>query len=215
MQEKEQQLIIEALLFASPEPLTQQQVNLVFESDPPRLKTVVEALREKYEQGGHAFEIIAVAGGYQITSKPEYEVWIRRLLKGSGRLLLSSAALETLAIVAYKQPLSRYEIEAIRGVDCSGVLKTLLSRGLIRIKGRDKGPGRPLLYGTTERFLENFGLAKLSDLPKLKEISELMGSAENQEKFQMGIFSGEASDAPPESEGENLTETTEPDQNGA
>ncbi len=215
MQEKEQQLIIEALLFASPEPLTQQQVNLVFESDPPQLKTVVEALQEKYSQGGHAFEIQAVAGGYQITSKPAYEVWIRRLLKGSGRLLLSSAALETLAIVAYKQPLSRYEIEAIRGVDCSGVLKTLLSRGLIKIKGRDKGPGRPLLYGTTDRFLENFGLARLSDLPKLKEISELMGSAETREKFQMGIFSGEDPDAQSKNEEENTSETAEPNREGA
>jgi segregation and condensation protein B len=188
MQESEQTRIIEALLFAAPEPLTQRQVNLVFETDPPRLKTVVATLQKKYEQEGHAFEIQAVAGGYQLVTKKEYGTFIRRLLKKSGRLVLSQAALETLAIVAYKQPLNRFEIEAIRGVDCSHILKTLLSRGLVAIKGRDQGPGRPLLYGTTDRFLQYFGLQSLSDLPRLREIADLIGEKTGTEE-QVALFS--------------------------
>lgn len=118
-------------------------------------------------------EIQEVAGGYQITTRAEYETWVRRLLNKSGKLTLSQAALETLAIIAYKQPVNRFEIEAVRGVDCSGVLKTVLDRNLIKIKGRDEGPGRPLLYATTDTFLEYFGLNRISDMPKLKEIIEL------------------------------------------
>ena len=104
----------------------------------------------------------------------KFEYFIRRMLNKSGRLTLSPAALDSLAIIAYKQPIGRYEIEAIRGVDSSGVLKTLLTRNLIIIKGRDSGPGRPLLYQTTVKFLEHFGLNRISDMPKLKEITDLM-----------------------------------------
>ena len=174
MQKKEQIQIIEALLFASPEPLSQKRINLVFDSDPPNLKQIVEELNNDYASIGRAFEIETVAGGFQLISKKEYETWIRRLIAKSGKLILSPAALDTLAIIAYKQPVGRYEIEAVRGVDSSGVIKTLLNRNLVRIKGRDSGPGRPLLYQTTDKFLEHFGLNRLSDLPKLKEISELV-----------------------------------------
>ena len=174
MQDTEIRKIIEALLFASPEPLTQTKVNGVFDPDTPNLKEVVEELNEQYAQGNHAFKIQQVAGGFQLVSRQEYEHFIRRMLNKSGRLTLSSAALDTLAIIAYKQPIGRYEVEAIRGVDSSGVLKTLLNRSLIKIKGRDSGPGRPLLYQTTDKFLEHFGLNRLSDMPKLKEITELM-----------------------------------------
>ena len=174
MQDTEIRKIIEALLFASPEPLTQTKVNGVFDPDTPNLKEVVEELNEQYAQGNHAFKIQQVAGGFQLVSRQEYEHFIRRMLNKSGRLTLSSAALDTLSIIAYKQPVGRYEVEAIRGVDSSGVLKTLLNRNLIKIKGRDSGPGRPLLYQTTDKFLEHFGLNRLSDMPKLKEITELM-----------------------------------------
>ena len=174
MQDTDIRKIIEALLFASPEPLTQTKVNGVFDPDTPNLKEVVEELNEQYAQGNHAFKIQQVAGGFQLVSRQEYEHFIRRMLNKSGRLTLSSAALDTLAIIAYKQPVGRYEVEAIRGVDSSGVLKTLLNRNLIKIKGRDSGPGRPLLYQTTDKFLEHFGLNRLSDMPKLKEITELM-----------------------------------------
>ena len=174
MQDTEIRKIIEALLFASPDPLTQTKVNGIFDPDTPNLKEVIEGLNEQYAQEDHAFEINQVAGGYQLVSRREYENFIRRMLNKSSRLTLSTAALDSLAIIAYKQPMGRYEIEAIRGVDSSGVLKTLLNRNLIKIKGRDSGPGRPLLYQTTDKFLEHFGLNRLSDMPKLKEITELM-----------------------------------------
>ena len=174
MQDSEIRKITEALLFASPDPLTQTKVNGIFDPDTPNLKEVIEGLNEQYAQEDHAFEINQVAGGYQLVSRREYENFIRRMLNKSDRLTLSTAALDSLAIIAYKQPMGRYEIEAIRGVDSSGVLKTLLNRNLIKIKGRDSGPGRPLLYQTTDKFLEHFGLNRLSDMPKLKEITELM-----------------------------------------
>lgn len=174
MQDSEIRKIIEALLFASPEPLTQAKVNGIFNPDTPNLKEVVIQLNEQYVHDDHAFEINQIAGGYQLVSRQEYEHFIRKMLNKSGRLALSSAALDSLAIIAYKQPIGRYEVEAIRGVDSSGVLKTLLNRNLIKIKGRDSGPGRPLLYQTTDKFLEHFGLNRLSDMPKLKEITELM-----------------------------------------
>ena len=174
MQKSEIKNIIEALLFAAREPLTQLQVNNVFEPDTPNLKEIVDQLNKLYSKNENAFTINKVAGGFQIVSKKEYEYFINKLFKKSGRLKLSLAAMDSLAIIAYKQPISRYEVEAIRGVDSSGVLKTLLNHELIKIKGRDIGPGRPLLYKTTSKFLEYFGLNRISDMPKLKEISELI-----------------------------------------
>ena len=178
MQKKEIIKIVEALLFASPEPLTQLQLNSVIELDLvnpelTKLEIIIEELRSKYLENDNAFTIVQVASGYQIVSGSEYEVFIRRLLKKSGRLALTNASLETLAIVAYRQPVNRFEIESIRGVDSSGVLKTLLSKNLIKIKGRDQGPGRPLLYNTTDKYLEYFGLSNLSEMPKLSELVEL------------------------------------------
>jgi len=185
MQKKEIIKIVEALLFASPEPLTQAQLNSIIEPDLvdpdlTKLEIIIEDLRNKYLENDNAFTIVQVASGYQIVSRSEYEVFIRRLLRKSGRFALTNASLETLAIVAYRQPVNRYEIESIRGVDSSGVLKTLLSKNLIKIKGRDSGPGRPLLYNTTEKYLEYFGLSNLSEMPKLSELAELEKS-ESQE----------------------------------
>ena len=188
-EEQEELFIIEALLFASPHPLTQKHVNQIFENDPPRLNSVIEKLKEKYNRENHSFAIQTIAGGYQLNSRSEYDIWIRRLLNKTGKLYLSTAALESLAIIAYKQPVNRFEIESIRGVDCSGVLKTLLNKNLICIKGRDEGPGRPLLYGTTDDFLEAFGLGKISEIPKLKEIVELTENEELLNEMQVDIFS--------------------------
>ncbi len=186
MTKDEQIRIVEALLFATPESLTQQQINLVFDGDPPDVKEIADILNDKYSKNGHSFYIEAIANGFRLTSKPDYEIWIRRLLKKSGRLVLSQAALETLAIVAYKQPLNRFEVESIRGVDCSGVIKTLLTRQLIQIKGRDSSPGRPLLYSTTTKFLEYFGLNKISEIPKLNEMKDL--EEENPSDEQINAF---------------------------
>jgi len=168
--------IVEALLFASPEPLTQKKINTILNAETPNLKKVIYELNDKYIKGDHSFEIKSVAGGYQLVSKVQYEVYISRMLNRSSKISLSKASLDSLAIIAYKQPLGRHDIDAIRGVDSSGVLKNLLTKNLIKIKGRGSGPGRPLLYKTTEKFLEYFGINRISDLPKLKEISELVES---------------------------------------
>ena len=176
MQESEIKSIIEALLFASPEPLTQAKINGIFSPTSPNFKIIIEELNSQYNREGHSFEIRKVAGGYQLVSMDIYEPYIRKMLNKSGRISLSSASMDCLSIIAYKQPISRYEVEAIRGVDSSGVLKTLLNKNIIKIKGRGTGPGRPLLYQTTNVFLEYFGINRLSDLPKLKEITELMDS---------------------------------------
>lgn len=190
MQKSEIKNIIEALLFAAKDPLTQLQVNNVFEPDTPNLKEIIDQLNKQYSKNENAFTINKVAGGFQIVSKKEYEYFINKLFKKSGRLKLSLAAMDSLAIIAYKQPICRYEVEAIRGVDSSGVLKTLLNHELIKIKGRDVGPGRPLLYKTTSKFLEYFGLNRISDMPKLKEISELI-EADLSLEAQISVFKNE------------------------
>ena len=171
---KNAEQIIEALLFASPDPLTQKKINSIFDADPPVLAALIERLQKKYNKNGNAFEILSVAGGYQIRTRSEYDFFVRRLIAKTGQSHLSQAALETLSIIAYKQPISRLNIDSIRGVDCAGVIKTLLKKSLIKISGRDDSPGRPLIYKTTDTFLKSFGLNKLSDLPKLKEITELI-----------------------------------------
>ena len=191
MNKTEIKKIVEALLFASPEPLTQSKVNGIFSPDSPNLKKIIEQLNIQYNNEDHAFEIRQVSGGYQLVSSDVYEPYIRRMLNRAGRISLSSASMDSLSIIAYKQPISRYEIEAIRGVDSSGVLKTLLGKKLIKIKGRDNGPGRPLLYQTTNTFLEYFGINRLSDLPKLKEITELMDSDPNLGE-QIAVFENES-----------------------
>ena len=190
MQESEINNIIEALLFAAREPLTQTQINNVFEPETYNLDEIVILLNKQYTSNKNSFIINKVAGGYQIVSREEYNHFISKLLKKSNKLKLSMAAMDSLAIIAYKQPISRYEIEAIRGVDSSGVLKTLLNHELIKIKGRDVGPGRALLYKTTIKFLEYFGLNRLSDMPKLKEISELI-DADPSFGEQISVFQNE------------------------
>jgi len=174
MKTKEIDQIIEALLFANPSPINQAQLNQVFNSPVPSLKDSIKRLNNFYSKYEKPYSINSIAGGFQLATNSDYDIWIRRLLRKSNKLTLSSAALDALAIVAYKQPIGRYDIEAIRGVDSSGVIKTLLSRNLIKIKGRGDGPGRPLLYSTTKIFLEQFGINRISDMPKLKEVSELI-----------------------------------------
>ena len=176
MTDKELDQIIESLLFASSEPLSQTLLNKVFDSPTPSLKESIERLNEFYSLHERPYKINAIAGGFQLVTNSEFDTWISRLLGKSNKLILSAAALDTLAIIAYKQPIGKYDVEAIRGVDSSGVVKTLLSRNLIMIKGRGEGPGRPLLYSTTKLFLEKFGINRLTDMPKLKEVEELIES---------------------------------------
>ena len=171
----EYRAIAEAVLFASDAPLSLRELSQILDDVGEEVVGgCIEALNERYEQGGHGFEIRHVADGYQLSSKAAYAKWIRRLYRGRIPSRLTQAALECLAIVAYKQPISRTEVEAIRGVNVDGVLRTLLDRNLIRIAGRGEGVGRPILYATTVDFLRYFGLNNLSDLPKLDELNELL-----------------------------------------
>tara|TARA_A100001011_G_scaffold50596_1_gene48526 strand:+ start:300 stop:926 length:627 start_codon:yes stop_codon:yes gene_type:complete len=207
MDVKESDQIIESLLFASPDPLSQSLLNQVFDKPIPFLNEAVVRLNKFYLKNKKPYLINNIAGGYQLVTKPEFDIWIRRLLGKSNKLILSAAALDTLAIIAYKQPIGRYDIEAIRGVDASGVIKTLLSRNLIMIKGRGDGPGRPLLYSTTRLFLEKFGLNRLSDMPKLKEVSEIIESDPSLGE-QITVFENEEAVVNDDDEsGEGLNET--------
>jgi segregation and condensation protein B len=164
--------VIESMLLASGAPVP--LVRLVEALDGPPRREVAAALRtlgESYEREGRGLRLVYVAGGYQLRSAPEHGPWVRRLLGGRPPRL-SRPMLETLAIIAYRQPCTRPEIEAIRGVDADAVLTTLLERRLIRIQGRKEAPGRPMLYGTTRDFLEVFGLPDLQALPPLAELGE-------------------------------------------
>ncbi len=178
--------IIEALLFASPEPLTQKKLSNIFDRNIPNLEISIERLNSLYRKNNLSIEIIKIAGGYQLRTKPEFSIFVKKLFNNNFQNSISQAALESLSIIAYKQPVSKSLLESIRGVDCSGVIKTLLKKSLIQIKGRDDGPGRALLYITTKEFLISFGIDKLSDLPKLKEINEIIG--ENNLDKQIDAF---------------------------
>ncbi|MCH8271620.1 MAG: SMC-Scp complex subunit ScpB [Candidatus Marinimicrobia bacterium] len=172
--------IIEAIIFASPEPISEGRIKDCIEgTEDLDVDSKVNELNDEYEKNGRSFRIINVAGGYQMTTLPDYEQWVRRVFVSRGRLRLSAQALETLSIVAYRQPVSKPTMESIRGISCDGVIKTLLERTLITIKGREDSPGRPILYGTTNEFLRYFGLINLKDLPKLKEIEEIIGAVED------------------------------------
>jgi segregation and condensation protein B len=167
--------IVEALIFASPEPVTIKTLIKLLDSEPKEdVVAAVEALKQEYDRPG-GLQMVEVAGGYQIVTRPELHEWVRRLFHERTTQKLSVAALETLAVVAYKQPVTGPEIADIRGVNTAGVLGTLLERKLVKIVGRKQVVGRPFLYGTTREFLERFGLNDLSDLPKVEDMADLLG----------------------------------------
>lgn len=169
---KELELIVESLLFSSERPLTIKELTgILTEHTYSEIKSALQLLLNRYQELNRSFELVEVAGGYQFRTKPGFGPYIQRLFRASP-YRLSEAAMETLAIVAYKQPVSKNDIESIRGVDVSHILKVLIEKGLIRVVGRSDQPGRPLLYGTTKRFLEVFGLKDLSCLPELEELKE-------------------------------------------
>lgn len=164
--------ILEALLFASEKPLTIEQARKVIEDiESVQVRAFFEELKSEYETAGRGVRIAEIAGGYQMITAPDYGSWLRRLFKDRNTEKLSGPALETLAIIAYKQPLTRREIEALRNVNADGVVRTLLDKSLIRVCGRRKVAGRPIVYGTTRQFLEYFGLRTLEDLPRAAELS--------------------------------------------
>lgn len=167
--------ILEALIFASPDPLTPKAVYKLLESEPKEdVDAAIEALKRDYERPG-GLQLVEVAGGYQIVTKPELHEWVRRLFEERSSQRLSVQALETLAVIAYKQPVTAPEITEIRGVNTAGVLGTLLDRRLVKVAGRKRVIGRPFLYATTREFLIRFGLKDLGDLPKIEEMAEALG----------------------------------------
>jgi segregation and condensation protein B len=217
--------IIESLLFAADEPLTIDHLKrIITGAEPQALREALDELRADYEARQGGFFLKEVAGGFQIRTRPDYKEYIRRLLQPRPQRL-SKAALETLAIIAYKQPAIRSDVEHIRGVDCGGVLRVLLERQFIRVLGRKDIPGRPLIYATTKRFLEVFDLKDLKDLPTPKEIEEFGSaladeleaadheetadedSAENTEETTTSLMPSES-----ESPAENLQMRMEPDE---
>lgn len=167
MEYKEARAAIEAMVFASPRPVTAREMGEILGIDPRTADAIVDDLRREYDQEGRGMQIVFVAGGYQMATRPAHADYIARLNVGT-RQALSRPALETVAMIAYKQPITRAELETIRGVRVDGVLSTLIERGLVRPVGRKKAPGRPVLYGTTPEFLRWFGLASLDDLPPIE-----------------------------------------------
>jgi len=165
--------IVEGLLFVSEEPLTLEKIRVVTEgTSSDRLQKILDELEVEFEEMDRAFVLRKVAGGYQFRTRPELSPYILQMKKKSPTRL-SRASLETLAIIAYRQPILRAEIERIRGVDVGGILKTLMEKALIRGVGRRDLPGRPIIYGTTKKFLETFDLPSLDALPSLEEIESL------------------------------------------
>jgi len=173
---EEVRAILEALIFASPQPITPREVGKVLAGvERERWQSALEELRTDYARDGRGLQLVDVAGGWQITTRPEYNDWVRELLDPKAPTRLSIQALETLAVIAYKQPVTLPEIIELRGVKSGGVLKTLLEKRLIRIVGRKEVVGRPMLYGTTKQFLLHFGLKDLAELPKVEEFAEVLG----------------------------------------
>ncbi len=163
--------VIEAVLFASDEPVKPLKLTDIAEAGSVKqIRQCVRDLNQKYRQGGFSFRIEKIAGGYQMMTLPVFNTWLSKLLKVRSDSKLSPAALETLAIVAYRQPMIRADIEAIRGVASGEVLRNLMYKGLVKIVGRAEVLGRPMQYGTTKKFLESFGLGSIKDLPNVEEL---------------------------------------------
>ncbi len=178
MDAKELEQIIEAILFSSPQAIALKQMSVLMEIEDARdLRKLIENLNKQYEQSGRVFRIQEVAGGFQMRTESKFRPWIKKL-EPIKPIKLSLPTIETLAIVAYKQPITRANLEFIRGVDSSYTLRILLQRKLIRIVGKEPVPGRPILYGTTKFFLEVFGLKNINNLPSLVELDMVKNSEE-------------------------------------
>lgn len=181
---------LEALLFATDQPLGLDRLASFFPGvDRKAVRESIEELREEYERDEHAFTVVEFGGGYSISTRPEHASLVKKLFKGRRKQRLSRPALEVLAIIAYKQPVTRLEIEEIRGVAVSGVVGTLLERELVQIVGRAETLGHPLLYGTTKAFLDHIGLRTVKELPQLSELEDIL--AEKEEIKQLATARGE------------------------
>jgi segregation and condensation protein B len=174
MQLEQLKQVVEVLIFASDIPLPVDLIrSTVEETTTDDIGKAVDELNVEYRRTDRTFQIVHVGGGYQMVTHENYTAWVRKLFAGRLKQKLSQAAMETLSVIAFRQPVGKPDIEAIRGVNCDGVIRTLLERKLITLSGRDDGPGRALLYKTTKEFLRYFGVNDISDLPKPKELDEI------------------------------------------
>ncbi len=164
--------VVEAVLFASDEPLSTGRLAGIIGATNAQIHQHIDNLNNKYQLNNNAFRIEQIAGGYQMRTLSSYNLWLKKLLRERDQTKLSPAALETLAIIAYKQPIIRADIEAVRGVAVGEIIRNLMYKGLVKIAGRAEVLGRPMLYGTTKKFLESFGLNSLKDLPKIEELKK-------------------------------------------
>ncbi|MDD5459134.1 MAG: SMC-Scp complex subunit ScpB [Phycisphaerae bacterium] len=164
--------VIEAILFASDESLTAARISNITDGSTKQISDVVKHLNEKYKTNKNSFRIERIAGGYQMLTLPGYNLWLQKLLRVRSDNKLTAAAMETLAIIAYKQPAIRADVESIRGVASGEMIRSLMYKGLVKIVGRAEVLGRPMLYGTTKKFLETFGLNSLKDMPKIEELKK-------------------------------------------
>lgn len=209
--------IIEALIFSSDEPLTNQEIIRAIkgidgedsEITQEEIFSVIDSLNSDYENTGRAFRIVRIAGGYLFATREEHAKYVGFLSSEKSKRRLSQAALETLAIIAYKQPITKPEIESIRGVNSDYIIATLLEKGLITISGRAETIGRPLLYTTTDEFLKYFGLNNLSDLPKPREIEEIMQDEDFIEQRNKIMMNAVEETLEKESENEENSDETE------
>jgi segregation and condensation protein B len=183
---------IEALIFSAEQPLAIKDLKACLESvyadrvpSTAEIQNTLQTLLQKYQADHFSFELIQIADGYQFLTKPQYYPVVNSLLKHRNRKKLSTAAVETLAIIAYKQPLSKTDVEHIRGVNCDYTIQKLLEKELIAISGRSPAPGRPLLYATTPKFMEHFGITSVADLPKLKDFNHTDNTIGNETPIEM------------------------------
>jgi segregation and condensation protein B len=180
--------VVEALIFASPQPITPREIGQVIQGVPKEdWMQAIADIQADYQRDGRGLQLVEVAGGWQITTRPEFNDWIRELLDPRTPTRLSIQALETLAVIAYKQPVTMPEVIELRGVKSGGVIKTLLEKRLIRITGRKEVVGRPMLYGTTKDFLLHFGLRDLAELPRIEEFAEVLGEEVDVEGLRRAI----------------------------
>jgi len=196
LEREELKSIVENILLASDQPVTPDdlQSTLMNGTEKAELKSVLTELQEEYQSRNLKME--EVAGGYQLCTRPEYSDWVRKFLKLDKTTKLSQPSLDTLSIIAYKQPLTKQEVEEIRGVDCGGVIRTLLDKKIVGPAGRKKVPGRPIMYRTTRKFLEYFGLKDLVDLPTLEDLQEeLSGELETNLQEEMDFNTSPVQDA--------------------
>jgi segregation and condensation protein B len=170
--EPTEESVVEAVLFASDEPLTPNRLADIVGISVKNVREHINTLNDKYQTNNNAFRIEEIAGGYQLLTLSSYNPWLKKLLRARSDNKLSPASLETLAIIAYKQPVIRADIEAIRGVAVGEIVRSLMYKGMVKIVGRAEVLGRPMLYGTTKKFLEVFGLNTLKDLPKIEELKK-------------------------------------------